>query len=181
MRIDENRKLAWGVLVACVLVSLFGLGGMALSRERSSVLKVFNEGTDTTLATRHSMDAYLDNAGAQAAIMASEAELRLGESDLSRRVQADAAILGDDSATLAERSRALTELKSDVEQLYSRLYSDDFKDFKLAYDDFWGQCDLIKRDGYHQLARDYNGLISGVPGGLVATVTRQTALDTFGG
>jgi hypothetical protein len=44
-----------------------------------------------------------------------------------------------------------------------------------------GKKDLIDRDEYHKLAKGYNDLISGFPGGVVAGITRQGALDTFGG
>ncbi|MBR1559045.1 MAG: hypothetical protein IJ646_02270 [Clostridia bacterium] len=185
MRLDENRKLAWVVLAVCVLVSVFALGGAALGRERSRVLKVFNDGADTTLSTRHSMDAYLDAAADSASIMANEAALHMGESDATAQALSDAALIGSDPEKLDVRYKAYTDLKSQVEKLYNGLYSavstEEFRNFKLAYDDFWGYDDLIKRDGYHALAKDYNGLISGFPGGVVAGVTGQGALDTFGG
>ena len=185
MRIDENRTLAWAVLAVCVAVSVFLLGGSSLGRERSKVMKVFNDGANASLSTRHSMDAYLDAAGEKATIMAGEGEIYLGASDLTAQTTANAALVGQDAADLTVRSRAYSELKGQVEQLYNQLYAkvskDEFKNFKLAYDDFWGQDDLLKRDDYHKLAKDYNNLISGFPGGMVAGITRQGALDTFGG
>ena len=185
MRLTENRRLAWVALAVCVVVSVFVLGGAALGRERKSVLRVFNDGTDTSLNTRMSMDAYLDDVGENASIMASEAELRLGRSDLTDAVRVNASRVGDDLAGLDARSEAYTQLKDQVEKLYNSMYSklsgDDFKNFKLAYDNFWGKKDLIDRDEYHKLARGYNDLISGFPGGVVATLTRQGSLNTFGG
>ena len=185
MRLDENRKLACVVLVVCVLLSVFALGGGALGRERSRVMKVFNDGTDTSLATKHSMDAYLDAAGGYAGIMANEAEAHMGASDLGNSALQNAAVIGDDNADLDARFKAYTDLKGQVEKLYNNMYSavsaDEFKNFKLAYDDFWGADDLIGRDGYHKLAKGYNDLISGFPGGVVATLTRQGSLNTFGG
>ncbi len=185
MRIDENRTLAWAVLAVCVVVSVFLLGGSSLGRERTKVLKVFNDGVNAKLSTRHSMDAYLDAAGEQATIMAGEAEIYLGASDLTAQTAANAALVGQDAADFTVRSRAYSELKGQVEQLYNQLYAkvstEEFRNFKLAYDDFWGQDDLLKRDDYHKLARGYNDLISGFPGGVVAGITHQGALDTFGG
>lgn len=185
MRIDENRTIAWAALALCVVLSVFVMGGGALGRERSRALKVFNDGANTKLSTRHSMDAYLDAAGENAVIMAGEAEIYLGESELGRQTLADAALVGQDAADLTIRSRAYTDLKGEVEQLYNKLYASvgeaEFKNFKHAYDDFWGQDDMLKRDEYHKLAKDYNALASGFPAGLVASITRQGALDTFGG
>ena len=185
MRLTENRRLAWLVLAACVLLSLFVLGGAALGRERGRVLKAFNDGTDTSTDRRMSMDAYLDDAAEAATVMGSEAELRLGKSDLAAAVLDNAGLVGNDSADLAARSKAFTELKSQVEKLYNDMYAGvaeaDLVSFMKAYNDFWGNKDLIERDGYHKLAKGYNSLISSFPGGLVATVTRQGSLDTFGG
>lgn len=185
MRLNENRKLACAALIVCVLLSVFVLGGGALGRERGRVMKVFNDGKDTSLATRHSMDAYLDAAGESAGIMANEAEARTGESALGNDVLSNAALIGDDSADLDARFKAYTDLKGQVEKLYNMMYTavgaDDSRNFKLAYDDFWGYDDMLGRDEYHKLARSYNDLISGFPGGVVATLTGQGRLNTFGG
>jgi hypothetical protein len=40
---------------------------------------------------------------------------------------------------------------------------------------------MIKYDDYGKLAASYNNLISGVPGSLVAGITGQGTLNTFGG
>lgn len=185
MRLDENRKVAWAVLAVCVLVSVFLMGGGALGRERSRVMKVFNDGTDASTDIRYSMDAYLDNAGEAASIMANEAELHLGQSDLTDGALKNAALIGQDGAALDARYDAYVDLKGQVEKLYNNLYgaigTEDFRNFKLAYDDFWGYDDMLGRDGYHKLAKDYNALISGFPGGAVASLTGKGALNTFGG
>ena len=185
MRLNENRKLACVVLIVCVLLSVFALGGGALGRERRKVMKVFNDGADTSLATRHSMDAYLDAAGESAGIMANEAEIHTGESELGNAALANAALIGEDSADLDARYKAYVDLKGQVEKLYNNMYSavstDEFRNFKLAYDDFWGYDDMLGRDEYHKLAKSYNSLISGFPGGVVATLTGQGTLNTFGG
>lgn len=183
MRLNENRKLACVVLVVCVLLSVFAFGGAALGRERGKVMRVFNDGADTSLATRHSMDAYLDAAGESASIMANEAEARMGESDLGNSALENAALIGNDAADLNDRFKAYTDLKGQVEKLYNNLYgavsTEDFRNFKLAYDDFWGYDDLLGRDSYHKLAKSYNSLISSFPGGVVATLTGQGSLNTF--
>ena len=185
MRFDENRKVAWAVLAVCVLLSVFALGGGAIGRERAKVVKVFNNGEYTDTDVRHSMDAYLDAAAESAGIMANEYEARIGASELTAAALENAALIGDDSADLDARFKAYTDLKAQVEKLYNNMYSavsaEDFRDFKLAYDDFWGYDDMIGRDEYHKLAKGYNGLISGFPGGVVATLTGQGSLNTFGG
>lgn len=185
MRLAENRRLACAVLAVCVLLSVFVLGGAALGRERGKVLKVFNEGSAPSAATRQSMDAYLDSAADCARQMANEAEIHLGASDLVNAALENASVIGEDSADLDARNRAYTELKDQVEKLYNGMYTavseEEFRNFKLAYDDFWGCDDLIGRDEYHKLARGYNDLISGFPGGMVAGLTRQGNLNTFGG
>ena len=78
MRFNENRPLAWAVLAACALGSVFGLGGSSLARERDRVVDYFYDGAETTATTRSSMDAYLDRAAECAQVMAAEAQLYLG-------------------------------------------------------------------------------------------------------
>ena len=183
MRFSENRKIAFAVLAICVLVSVFCLGGMGLARERGKVLTVYDRGADTDLSTRHSMDAYLDSSAEAAQLMVSEAELHLSSSQATESVAALAAQVADSDVNA--RYKAYTDLKTAVDKLYNAMYEaakgDDFKNFKIAYDDFWGYDDLLKRDEYHKMAAGYNALISSFPGGVVASVTGQGALDTYGG
>ena len=75
MRFSENRKVACVVLALSVLVSIFGLGGMGLARERSKVLEVYDRGTDANQTTRHSVDAYLDSAAENAALECPDGKL----------------------------------------------------------------------------------------------------------
>ena len=184
MRFSENRTIAFVVLAACVLVSVFGLGGMGLARERNKVLTVYDRGEDTTLSTRHSMDAYLDSAAESAQLMVSEAQLHMSDSALIDNVES----LADTVATAADtdaRYEAYSALKTAVDKLYNSMYEaakgDAFTNFKVAYDDFWGYDDMIRHDGYSKLAAGYNGLISGFPGGLVAGIMGQGSQNTFGG
>ena len=184
MRFSENRTIAFIVLAACVLVSVFGLGGMGLSRERNKVLAVYDRGTDASLSTRHSMDAYLDSAAESAQLMVSEAQLHMDASATIDNVESLAQTVAT-SADTNERYEAYSSLKTAVDKLYNAMYEaakgDAFTNFKVAYDDFWGFDDMIRHDDYSKLAAGYNGLISGFPGGLVAGITGQGKLNTFGG
>ena len=184
MRFSENRKVAFAVLAVCVLVSIFGLGGMGLARERNKVLAVYDRGVDTSLPTRHSVDAYLDSAAENAALMASEAGLHMEASPLIDNVAQLGQKVANEQNTVA-RNEAFTALKTAVDQLYDATYravkGDDFKNFKVAYDNFWENVNMIKYDDYGKLAASYNDLISGIPGSLVASITGQGALSTFGG
>ena len=183
MRFSENRKVAFAVLALCVLVSLFGFGGMGLARERGKVLTVFDRGTDTGLSVRHSMDAYLDSSAEEAQLMVSEAELHIGESQLTQSVSSLAAQVAD--SDLDTRFQAWTDLKGAVDKLSNAMQKgtteEEYTNFKIAYRDFWANEDLIKHDDYHKLAAEYNRLIGSFPGGVVAGVVGQGALNTFGG
>ena len=185
MKWYENRALAWVALALCVAVSVVGLGGMYLSRTREHALRVFTDGADPSQPVRHSMDAYLDHAAEAAQIMASEAALHLGDSQLARDAGDEAAELARDENGPAARYSTYAQLKGHVEQLYNDMYtavgSDEFHNFKLAYDDFWGDDDLIRRDPYPALARSYNRLIAGFPASVAAALTGGGALETFGG
>lgn len=184
MRFSENRKVAFAVLAVCVLVSVFGFSSMGLARERGKVLTVYDRGADTTLSVRSSMDAYLDAAAEEAQLMASEAELHLGAGQ-GETVSALAQQLATQT-DLDARYEAYGSLKTASDKLYDTMYRElssdaDLKNFKIAYDNFWGYDDLIKHDEYHKLAASYNNLISSFPGGVVAKLTGQGALNTFGG
>lgn len=172
------------MLAVCVLVSVFGLGGLGLARERGKVLRVYDRGTDTTLSTRHSVDAYLDEAAENARLMASEAALVLGASPAIDTVSELADSLAAEADT-NRRSEAFEALKVAVDKLYEPMYQaakdKDFTNFKVAYDNFWEDVNMIKYDDYSKLAAGYNDLIGGFPGGVVAGITGQGALNTFGG
>ena len=184
MRFSENRKIAFAVLAVCVLVSVFGLGGLGLSRERNKVLTVYDRGADTTMSTRHSMDAYLDSAAESARLMVAEAQLHMDASEIIDNVDGLAETVAK-SADTNERYEAYSALKTAVDKLYNSMYEaakgDAFKNFKVAYDDVWGYDDMIRHDSYSKLAAGYNRLISGFPGSLIAGVTGQSALNTFEG
>ena len=185
LRFDENRKIAAVVLVVCILLSLFAFGGGALARERKKVLKVFNDGTDATLSVRHSMDAYLDSAAECAQIMAGEASIVLGDTQLTGDVSDASVDLAKDSSGIDARYEVYMKLKADVDKLEGqvRLATDEAgrRQFKLAYDDFWGYDDMIGHDDYPKYAKAYNELVSGFPGGAISGIMGLGALSTFGG
>jgi len=186
MQFSENRRIAFVVLAVCVLASVFGLGGMGLSRERSKVLTVYDRGADTSISTRHSMDAYLDSAAEQSRLMAAEGQLHLNDSQLKLADSVEELAGQLDAATDTNvRYDTYVSLKTAVDKLYNAMYEaakdGEFTNFKKAYDDFWGYDDMIRHDEYPKLAAGYNDLISGIPGSLVAKIAGQGELSTFGG
>lgn len=164
MRFSENRVIAWIVLAVCVIGSVVGLGGAGMAREQKQVLNVFYEGADDRDPV-HCMNAYLKRAADCGQMMAGEAELLLGASDNSRKMQEAAAIMQEvtDPASLADAYWDIYQLS---DQLYNAVYGANLTDgqrtnFKLAYDDFWGNVRFIEKDPYHELARAYNKALSG--------------------
>ena len=184
MRFGENRVIAWCVLAACVFASIFGLGGFGLMRERSQAVRLFNDGSDTTLSMRHSMDAYLDLSADSAAIMASEAEMLGVNTALTGEIAELSQIIGEGN-DLDARYLAYQDIKTKADQLYNAVYSAADKEkavqFKIAYDDFWGYEDMIIRDDYHKAARDFNRIADAFPGKIVAYLYGIEPLSTFGG
>ena len=184
MRLSENRKLAWVVLVACALGSVVGLGGMHLVRERAAVEKIFYQGIEKG-TTRESMDAYLDRAADCAQVMASEAQLHFGANDAAALQMFEAlADFGDDDG-LDARYAAYTALQSLSDQLYNEFYASGVADadrvnFKRAYDDFWGADKYVRRDAYRTLAREFNNSLEGFPAGVVAKLWSVDELNSFG-
>jgi hypothetical protein len=130
------------------------------------------------------VDAYLDSAAENAALMASEAGLHMQASPLIDNVAQLGQKVAAETDTNA-RYEAYSALKMAVDQLYDAMYKavkgSDFTNFKVAYDNFWENVNMIKYDDYAKLAASYNDLISGIPGSLVAGITGQGALNTFGG
>ena len=186
MRISENRKLAYAVLVLCVVISIFALGGSAMVRARSQALDVFEAGTDPSLSIRHSMDAYLDRAADCARVMGSEVQLLLNADNATAQEMIDLAGAISDGNDLNARYMAYNTLQKDADLLYSAVYGAELSDsqrkaFKRAYDDFWGSDKYIRSDPYRAMASKYNSDISGFPAELVASLWHVDELSSFGG
>lgn len=161
MRFVENRALAWIVLGACALGSVFGLGGAAVAREQKAAVSCFYSGAEDR-GSANSMNAYLNRAGENGRIMASEAELHLGASEDAQSMRDFAATVDDADAPIQERAAALREMKSLSDALYNAVYGANLTDadrvnFKSAYDNFWGASRLMEKDPYLELAHAYNG------------------------
>ena len=186
MRFSENRTVAWIVLAACVLISIFGLSGFSLAGERDKILDVFYDGTEKGETSRHSMDAYLDRAGECAQVMAMEAQLHLGsENAAAVRMLESLGSFGDDDG-LDARYEAYLQLQKDSDVLYNEMYAAGLTDaqrvnFKTAYDDFWGSDKFIRRDAYRSLASDFNESLDGFPASVVAALHGIEELNSFGG
>ena len=183
MRFVENRKLAVIILVICALASIFGFGGGALRNERYDVQTVFSEGTDTSLSTRHSMDAYLDRAAERANMLAEQGDKFGADADLIATVRNYANKISTDKG-LDERHKAYTELRPAVEKLFTALennYSDtEIVDAKLAYNDFKGAVNLIQNDQYPALASNFNEKLNAFPAKFIGSLFGLEPLNTFG-
>lgn len=185
MRLSENRTLAWIVAAVCIIGSVFGLSNLRVAGDRNKVEQVFYEGGEKGVSTRHSMDKYLDDAAENAALMASEAELHLNDAqDTIEEMTALSAVVSDDR-DLNKRYEAYNTLKKDADVLYNAMSKagitgDAFKNFKLAYDDFFGADKFIQKDAYHALASDFNKTLTGFPANLITGIGGVKALNTFG-
>ncbi len=186
MHLKENRALAWAVFGVCALGSIFGLGGHTLAQDRDEVLSLFYRGQDTTLTTRHSMDAYLDRAAECATVMGSEAQLLLGADNATAQEMIDLSDTISDGDDTNTRYEAYCALQKDADALYNAVYAADFSDaqrvsFKQAYDDFWGSDKYITKDSYRTQASEFNGELSGFPASLAAEIWNVDQMNSFGG
>lgn len=185
MRFSENRPLAWIVLAVCVLGSVIGLGGASLVREQNALMEVFYDGAESVGTTRYSMDAYLDRAVECAQIMASEAQLYLGEDcEAAAHMLLSIADCGDDD-TLDMRYSAYEQMQKDSDALYNAMYAASISDaqrvnFKRAYDDFWGSDKYIRKDPYREMASEFNDGLKGFPAGAVAAIMGVEEMNSFG-
>ena len=186
MQFKENRTLTWAVLGVCALGSIFGLGGHTLAQDRNEVLNLFYRGSDTTLTTRHSMDAYLDRASECATVMGSEAQLLLGADNATAQEMIDLSGAVSDGDDTNARYEAYCTLQKDADVLYNAVYAADLSDsqrvsFKKAYDDFWGSDKYITKDSYRTRASEFNGELSGFPASMAAKLWNVDQMNSFGG
>ena len=171
--------LATAVCVACVLVSIFGIGGMKLKGKYDDAAAYFVEGEDE----RHNMEAYLDRCCEYADDLANAAKKYLIYDE-----EIDAVLEYSDDLNMeyghgGSRYANYVQLTDAVEELYSQLEiagSHEETDVMLAYGDYQSTRDLIKRDGYHEVAKAYNDMVDGFPANAVASVWGVEWVDTFG-
>ncbi len=185
MRFSENRRLACAVLVVCILGSIFGLGGASMARSRSRALDVFQNGTERQQTQRFSMDAYLDRSVECAQEMAYEAQLLLGDDNANAKKLLNLTD-GFDAADIDQKYDRYGQMQSCSDLLYNEIYGSGIadaqrKNFKRAYDDFWGSDKFIQKDSYRGMASDFNDDLNGFPAGVVTKLWGIDKLNTFGG
>jgi len=179
MRVTENRILALIVCVICALVSIFGIGGLKLKGKYDDVTEYFIEGEDE----RHNMEAYLDRCCEYADDLANAAKKYLVYDDEIDAVLAYSDELNIEYGVSGGRYTNYVQLTNAVEELYTQLEiagSYEEPDVKLAYGDYKSTMDLIKRDGYHEKAEEYNNMVEGFPALAVASIWGVEWADTFG-
>lgn len=182
MRFSENRRLAWIVLLACVLGSIVLLGTGGLSSERKALVKAFTNGTDSSSSTRYSMDAYLDKCAESAALLAESAKLYLtDDATINAALEQAAALSASDGPD--GRYEIYQQLVASVNSLYTQLKNagkEEETDVLLSYGDFKGACDRLERDDYHELAQAFNEDLSSFPANLLGGLFGVKKLDTYG-
>lgn len=179
MRITENRILALVLCVVCALISIFGIGGMKLKGKYNDVTEYFVEGEDE----RHNMEAYLDRCSEYADDLANAAKKYLIYDEEIDAVLEFSDELNADKGPSGDRYYNFHALTNAVEELYTQLEiagSYEEPDVMLAYGDYQSACDLIKRDGYFEMAASYNDMVSGFPAGMIASMWGVGWADDFG-
>ena len=182
MRLTENRRIAALVLVACLVVSVFALGGWKLERKQTALNDLFVLGSDTSLATRHSMDAYLDRATDAANDLAQEAKQYALDETLIDDVLKYAEALGKTDG-MNGRYEPYANLADAVENLYSALQAagaGDAVNVKMAYGDFTSAQNLLKYDAYHAEASAYNKIVSAFPASVIGSLWGVKEAETYG-
>ena len=182
MRLDKNRIIAGAVCAVCAVVSIFGLGGWKLSNRQRSLEEIFTYGTDPELATRHSMDAYLDRCSEYSAELAQVAKLYLDDYQSIEEVLELSEMLCEDDG-ISDRYSVYKALTACVEDMYSELQvMGAYEDSAVitAYHDYTGAQNLIKNDGYHKAAADYNKVLSAFPANVISGLFGVEKAETFG-
>ena len=179
MRITENRIIAGVVCVVCALVSMVVIVGCKLNSRFSEVNDYFLEGEDE----RHNMEAYLDRSAEYAGDLAQEAKRYLVYDEEIDAVIELSEALASRNGPAAPRYENYSALSDAVEDLYTQLQiagSYEETGVKIAYGDFKSAADMIKRDPYHERAKEYNELIDAFPAGMLAALWNAGPADTFG-
>lgn len=182
MRLTENRRIASAVLLACVLLSVFALGGWKLRAKESALNDLFVLGSETALATRHSMDAYLDRAVDAANVLAQEAKGYAVDESLVGDVLQSAGALGKANG-MNGRYEPYSNLTGAVENLYSTLQAagaGDAVHVKAAYGDFTSAQSLLKYDAYHAEANSYNKVVGAFPARVIGALWGVNEAETYG-
>lgn len=182
MRLNKNRIIAGVVCAVCALVSIFGLGGWKLSGKYNDLSDIFTYGTDPDLATRHSMDSYLDRCSEYSAQLAQVAKLYLDDYESIEEVIELSEKLSETDG-IAGRYEVYTDLTSAVEDMYSELQiAGAYEDTAVitAYHDYTSAQNLIKNDGYYMEAANYNKTISAFPANVISGLFGLEKADTFG-
>lgn len=182
MHLKENRKLAAVVLLACAFFSVFFAGGMKLRAKEASLNDLFVLGSETQLASRHSMDAYLDRAQEAADSLAQEAKRYPIETALIDEVFKHAAVLGEADG-MNGRVMPYVSLTEAVENLYSALQAagaGEEVNVKMAYGDYTAAQSLLKYDAYHAEAAQHNKVIGAFPANVIAGIWGVNHAETYG-
>ena len=183
MRFSENRRIAWIVLLACVLGSIVLLGAGSLSSERKALVKTFTNGTDSSSPTRYSMDAFLDKCTDSAQLLAESARVYLNDETTINAVLGQAKAL-DATNGPDGRYAVYKDLVASVNSLYTELDKagkTEETDVLLSYGDFKGACDRLERDeDYRKLAQEFNEDLGSFPANVIGGILGIKQLDTFG-
>lgn len=180
MRITENRILALVVCVICAFVSVFLIGGLKLKGEYSDVNDAFINGADA----QHNIEYYLDRGAGYAADLAYESMQYLDDDTACEYVLSLSKALSGEEGVTDARYDNYVLLTDGVEKLYSEVQSAGHGDetaIEIAYYDYQGIGDLIKRDEYHACADDYAELISAFPANIISAIWGVDADISFGG
>lgn len=178
MRITENRVLALVVCVICALASVLGIGGMKLKSQYDDTLGVFFHGSDA----QHNIDYYLMRGTEYAETLAFESMQYLD--DVTAAEDVLALVHGIEAGGGPECYNEYAALTDGVELLFSQLQTaghDEETAIELAYYDYQSVRDLIKRDDYHECAREYNEMVSAFPAKLIAGMWGIGSVAGFGG
>ncbi|MDO4547937.1 MAG: LemA family protein [Clostridia bacterium] len=181
MKFAENRKLAWIVLVVCVLFSLSFSSERALANLRLQVETVFVSGAHNDgLCINNDLKERAENAYNIASTASNYSAVD------SALVQAarDASNALASAETISEKYAANVACQKAVEDLYTAVenttISETDRSFILnQYKEFQSRADTIKRDHYNQRAMEYNSVLDQFPANLLARLARIDKLELF--
>ena len=170
MKFSENRRIAWLVLVVCVVVTVVGFGGGGIRNECAGAKAAFYDGGGDAY---FSLDSYINRRAEYAGKLAALAQANGLDSALVRALD-DAASRSRDAQDVNEKLLANRDMADAADKLYALIAADksvsetDKRDAKLLYADLTDAAGKMKNDAYFREAERYNAVLEGFPASLLS-------------
>ena len=170
MKFSENRRIAWLVLVVCVVVTVVGFGGGGIRNEYADAKAAFYAGGGDAY---FSLDSYISRRVEYANKLSALAMANGLNEELVQALE-DAASRSENAEDVNEKLIANSDMTDAADKLYALISADtsvsesDRRDAKLLYADLTDAAGKMKNDAYFVEAKQYNAVLEGFPASILS-------------